>query len=70
MATVARKTSHATRTTRRRRRNRGILILRGGGNVLLHGQIGQKGFDFPAAHLLGVALVVEQDVALAQRVLT
>jgi len=37
--------------------------LGGGGDVLLDGQIGQKGFDFPAAHFVRMALVVEQNVA-------
>jgi len=38
--------------------------LGGGGDVLLHGQVGQKGLDFPAAHLLRVSFVVEQNVPL------
>jgi hypothetical protein len=39
------------------------LILGGGSDVLVHGQMGQNGFDFLASHLLGVAFVVEQNVA-------
>ena len=39
------------------------LILGGGGDVPLDGQVGQEGLDLRGAHLLGVALVVEEDEA-------
>jgi hypothetical protein len=35
------------------------LILRGGSDVLVDGQVGEKGFDLGSAQILGVALVVE-----------
>ena len=35
----------------------------GGSDISLDGQIGQKGFDFSAAHFVRMALVVEQNVA-------
>ena len=48
------------------------LILGGGGHVALYGQVGEKGFDpstgsgqrFRRAHILGMAFVMEKDVAL------
>jgi len=40
------------------------LVLGGGGDVLLHGQVGEKGLNFRDSHLLWVSLAVEQDVAL------
>ena len=40
------------------------LILGGGGDILVHGQVGEKGLDFWCAHLSRVADVVEVDVAL------
>jgi hypothetical protein len=39
------------------------VVLCEGGNVALHGQVGEKGLDFRAAHLGRVANVVEVDVA-------
>ena len=39
------------------------LVLGGGGHVALHGQMGEEGFHLCGAHVLGVALVVEKDVA-------
>ena len=39
------------------------LVLRGGGDFLIHGQVSEKGFHFCATHVLGVALVVKQDKA-------
>jgi len=38
------------------------LVLGGGGDVPVHGQVGEKGLDFGRAHVIGVALVMEQDV--------
>ena len=40
------------------------LVLGGGGDIAFHSQVGQELLDFPLAHLLGVSLAVEQDVAL------
>ncbi len=40
------------------------LVLRGGGDPLLHSQMRQKGIHFLGAHLAGVALAVEHDEAL------
>jgi len=37
--------------------------LGGGGDVLVHGQMGEESLDFRDAHVAGVTLVVEQDVA-------
>ena len=39
------------------------LILRGGGDVAFYGQVGEEGFHFDTAHVFGMALVVEEDVA-------
>ena len=47
------------------------LVLRGGGDLLIHGQVGQKGLDpstssghrFRSAHVLGVSFVVVENVA-------
>ena len=39
------------------------LVLGGGGDVLVDGQVGEEGFDLEAAHGSGVALVVEEDEA-------
>lgn len=39
------------------------LILGGGGDVLRHRQVGQEGLDFRSAHLGGMALVLEEDIA-------
>jgi len=39
------------------------LVLGGGGDMFLDGQVGEKGFDLLGAHLFGVALVVEEDEA-------
>ena len=35
----------------------------GGGDVLLDGQVGEEDCDFDAPHILGMALVVKEDVA-------
>ena len=37
------------------------LLLRGSGHIFVHGQVGEKGFDFGGAHVVGMALVMEQD---------
>ena len=39
------------------------LLLAGSGDVLLHSQAGEEGLDFDTAHLAGVALIVEHDIA-------
>lgn len=39
------------------------LVLRGGGHILVHGQVGEKGLNFRGIHLFGMSFVVEQDVA-------
>ena len=39
------------------------LVLRGGGDVALDGQVGEERLDLRAAHIFGVALAVEQDEA-------
>ena len=39
------------------------LVLCGGSDVLLHGQVGEEGFDFRDAHVARVLFMVEQDVA-------
>lgn len=39
------------------------LVLGGGGNVVIGGQVGQKGFDFSRAHVGGVAFIMEKDEA-------
>jgi hypothetical protein len=39
------------------------LVLGGSGNLTLHRQVSEKGIDFFAAHLLGVSLVVKQDIS-------
>jgi hypothetical protein len=39
------------------------LVLGGGGNVVDRGEVGQKGFDFGDTHVLGMTLVVKEDVA-------
>jgi hypothetical protein len=41
------------------------LVLRGGSNFALGGEVGDEGFDFGIAHFIGVALVVEEDEAAA-----
>jgi hypothetical protein len=40
------------------------LVLGEGDDVVFDGEMGEKGFDFWNAHFLGVALVVEQNVAM------
>lgn len=40
------------------------LVLRGGGDFLLHGQVREEGLDFGRAHVLRVALVMKEDEAL------
>ncbi len=35
------------------------LVLRGGGDVAFHGQMGKEGFHFDAAHVFGVTLFVK-----------
>lgn len=44
----------------------GRLILSGGGDVLIDGEIGQEGLHLGCAHLLGMALVVEEEKRLIQ----
>jgi hypothetical protein len=39
------------------------LILGRGVDVLLHRQMGERGFDFRRAHFVGMALAVEEEVA-------
>jgi len=39
------------------------LVLGGGGDVEVYGQVGDEGGDFGVAHFFGVAFVVEEDVA-------
>jgi len=39
------------------------LILRGGGDLLIHGQVGQEGLDFRRAHVLGMSFAVVENVA-------
>lgn len=39
------------------------LVLRGGSNILIDGEIGQEGLHLGRPHLLGMALVVEEDEA-------
>lgn len=39
------------------------LVLGGGGDALLDGEVGKEGFDFGGAHFTGVALMVEEDEA-------
>ncbi len=39
------------------------LILRGSSDIALYGQVGQELLDLLIAHLLGVPLVMEQNVA-------
>jgi hypothetical protein len=39
------------------------LVLGGGGDVPLHGQVGQEGLDLGGAHLGGVAFAVEEEEA-------
>lgn len=39
------------------------LVLRGRGDVVIGGQVGEEGFDFGRAHLGGMAFLVEEDVA-------
>ncbi len=39
------------------------LVLGRCGDVLLYSQVGEKGFDLNDTHLLGMALVVKEDVA-------
>src|SRR4029453_313834 len=39
------------------------LILRRAGHLAGHGEMGQKRLDLRGPHLLGVAFVVEQDIA-------
>lgn len=38
------------------------LVLGGGGDMLVDGQVGQESLNFRAAHLFGVAFVMEEDV--------
>jgi hypothetical protein len=38
------------------------LVLGGGGDLLLHREVGQKHLDFGGSHLLGMARVVEENV--------
>jgi hypothetical protein len=40
------------------------LVLSGGGDMFLDGQVGEKGFDLGSAHFGRVTHVVEVDVAL------
>jgi hypothetical protein len=35
--------------------------LGGGGNFVLDGEMGEEGFDFGYAHVLGMAFVVKED---------
>jgi hypothetical protein len=37
------------------------LVLGGGGNFVLDGEMGEEGFDFGYAHILGMAFVMEED---------
>jgi hypothetical protein len=39
------------------------LVLGRGGDMLIHGEVSEEGFDFGGAHFAGVALVVEADEA-------
>ena len=39
------------------------LVLGRGSDLLIYGQVGEKGLDLGAAHLVGVPFIVEQDVA-------
>ena len=39
------------------------LVLRGSGDILFGGQMGEKRLDFRRAHFTRVALVVEEDIA-------
>jgi hypothetical protein len=39
------------------------LVLGAGSHLLLCGQVSEEGFDFRCSHILGVAFVVEEDVA-------
>ena len=38
------------------------LVLGGGGDLLLHGEVRQKRLDVCASHILGMACVVEENV--------
>ena len=49
-------------TVEKQERTEGLVLGRSG-HVLLHSQVGEKGFDFGAAHFVGMALVMEQDEA-------
>ena len=40
------------------------LVLRGGGDVAVDGQVGQEAVDFNGSHLGGMAFAVEEDEAL------
>jgi hypothetical protein len=41
------------------------LVLSGGGDLLIHGQVGQEGLDFRNAHILGMSLaVIEVDIPI------
>jgi hypothetical protein len=35
------------------------LVLRGGGDLLIHGQVGQEGLNFRNAHVLEMPFAVE-----------
>jgi hypothetical protein len=37
------------------------LVLGGGGDIVLHGQVSEKGFDLRCAHLGGMTFVVEKN---------
>ncbi len=39
------------------------LVLGGGGDLLIHGQVGQEGLDFRNAHVLGMSFAVIENVA-------
>jgi hypothetical protein len=39
------------------------LVLSGGGDVVVDGQVGEEGGDFGRAHVFGVAFVMEEDEA-------
>jgi hypothetical protein len=40
------------------------LILRGRRDMTVHGQVGQKRFDFPPPHLCGMAFLMKQNTPL------
>jgi len=39
------------------------LVLGGGGDVFVNGEVGEEGFDFGRVHFGGVAFVVKEDEA-------